>query len=309
VKGWGEQVPPAQTPKDRALGTSENPSEEDGRARVVGEVGTAGYLVKCTYSYSAARQPRVYFLDAKGDGLRPHARALDSRNPGSQIFKGNGVEHGISRLLNGLIRSAFVPQRPFESTGPRMDAIPEYASVPRRLWNSGFEINFGGPLQQMGRYVFAMTDPHDLDRFVSAQAGSYETALAEIRRGAKRSHWMWYIFPQIAGLGRSEMAQRFAIQSIDEAQAYLDHPLLGARLRECVSALQNLTEGTARDVFGDVDAVKLRSSLTLFHEVAGDTLFARAIERWCDGRLDPATLNILRGLGDNRSTQTPGADS
>jgi uncharacterized protein (DUF1810 family) len=98
--------------------------------------------------------------------------------------------------------------------------------------------------------------------------------------------------------GRGEMAQRFAIQSIDEARAYLDHPVLGARLRESVSALQDLTKGSAKDVFGDVDAVKLRSSLALFHEVAGETLFTRAIQRWCDGRLDPATLNILRGLGD-----------
>jgi len=79
-----------------------------------------------------------------------------------------------------------------------------------------------------------MTDPYDLDRFVAAQAGSYQTALGEIRRGAKRSHWMWYIFPQVAGLGRSDMARRYAIRSLDEAEAYLAHPVLGARLRECV---------------------------------------------------------------------------
>ena len=82
-----------------------------------------------------------------------------------------------------------------------------------------------------------MTDPFDLDRFVTAQAGSYQAALAEIRRGAKRSHWMWYIFPQIAGLGRSDMARRYAIRSLGEARAYLAHPILGARLRECVAAL------------------------------------------------------------------------
>ncbi len=137
-----------------------------------------------------------------------------------------------------------------------------------------------------------MTDPYDLDRFVAAQDGSYETALAEIRRGAKRSHWMWYIFPQIAGLGRSAMAQRYAIRSIAEARAYLEHPLLGQRLRDCVSALQDLTRGSAESVFGTVDAVKLRSSLTLFAEAGGGPLFEAALARWF-GEPDPATLSIV----------------
>ncbi|WP_333574144.1 DUF1810 domain-containing protein [Sphingomonas sp.] len=137
-----------------------------------------------------------------------------------------------------------------------------------------------------------MTDPYDLDRFVAAQDGSYETALAEIRRGAKRSHWMWYIFPQIAGLGRSAMAQRYAIGSIAEARAYLEHPLLGQRLRDCVSALQDLTRGSAESVFGTVDAVKLRSSLTLFAEAGGGPLFEAALARWF-GEPDPATLSIV----------------
>jgi uncharacterized protein (DUF1810 family) len=130
----------------------------------------------------------------------------------------------------------------------------------------------------------------DLDRFVDAQASTYEAALAEIRRGAKRSHWMWFIFPQIAGLGSSAMAQRFAIASIDEAHAYLRHPLLGARLRECVSALQDLTGTTAVAVFGSIDAMKLRSSLTLFVEADGGALFVAALNRWFDGLGDSATL-------------------
>lgn len=138
-----------------------------------------------------------------------------------------------------------------------------------------------------------MSDPYDLDRFVAAQDGSYDTALAEIRRGAKRSHWMWYIFPQIAGLGRSAMAQRYAIASLAEAQAYLDHPLLGARLRESVSALQDLTSGTAESVFGEIDAIKLRSSLTLFEAAGAGPLFAAALDRWFGGTRDPATLAIL----------------
>lgn len=138
-----------------------------------------------------------------------------------------------------------------------------------------------------------MSDPHDLDRFVTAQAGSYETALTEIRRGAKRSHWMWYIFPQIAGLGRSAMAQRYAIQSLDEARAYLEHPILGPRLRECVVALQDLIGMTAESVFGEIDATKLRSSLTLFVEAGAGPLFAAALDRWFDGWKDDATLRLL----------------
>jgi uncharacterized protein (DUF1810 family) len=138
-----------------------------------------------------------------------------------------------------------------------------------------------------------MSDLNDLDRFVTAQSGSYETALAEIRRGAKRSHWVWYIFPQIAGLGRSATAQRYAIQSLEEARAYLAHPVLGSRLRECVAALQDLTGTTAEAVFGGIDAVKLRSSLTLFEAAGGGALFGAALDRWYDSARDPATLARL----------------
>jgi len=138
-----------------------------------------------------------------------------------------------------------------------------------------------------------MTDPFDLDRFVTTQAGSYQTALAEIRRGAKRSHWMWYIFPQIAGLGRSDMARRYAIRPLGEARAYLAHPILGARLRECVAALQDLIGLTADGVFGNIDAVKLRSSLTLLIEAGAGALFTAALDRWFDGVKDSATWSTM----------------
>ena len=137
-----------------------------------------------------------------------------------------------------------------------------------------------------------MTDPHDLDRFVAAQADSYDAALGEIRAGAKRSHWMWYIFPQVAGLGHSGMARRYAIRSADEARAYLAHPLLGPRLHDCVAALAALDDADAEAVFGPVDAVKLRSSLTLFAAVAREPGFADALARWF-GAPDPATLERL----------------
>ena len=138
-----------------------------------------------------------------------------------------------------------------------------------------------------------MPDTFDLDRFVTAQAGSYSTALDEIKRGAKRGHWMWYVFPQVAGLGRSDIARHYALRSLAEARAYLAHPLLGPRLIACVAALQDLAGTTAEAVFGAVDAMKLRSSLTLFEAAGADPIVAAAIDRWFDGDRDEATLRLL----------------
>ncbi len=136
-------------------------------------------------------------------------------------------------------------------------------------------------------------EAHSLERFVEAQATTYATALDEIRRGAKRSHWMWFIFPQLAGLGRSPTAQFYAVRSVGEARAYLAHPLLGPRYRECVDALQDLPIGDAQAVFGPIDAAKLRSSLTLFDHAVPSARLRAAIDRWFDGRPDPATLDLL----------------
>ena len=140
-----------------------------------------------------------------------------------------------------------------------------------------------------------MDDSFNLERFVSAQREIYPTALAEVRAGAKRSHWMWFVFPQIAGLGYSAMAQRYAISGLDEARAYLAHPVLGSRLREIVAALNNLPEPDADRVFGAVDAIKLRSSLTLFAHAGGDhdAGFRQALQRWFGGNEDLATLDKL----------------
>lgn len=138
-----------------------------------------------------------------------------------------------------------------------------------------------------------MSDSQGLERFVLAQDQIYRQALAEIGRGAKRSHWMWYIFPQLAGLGHSATAQRYAISGIDEAKAYLAHPLLGARYAECVRALQDLPSSDPVAVFGDKDAVKLRSSLTLFESVSRDRLFSAALDRWFGGERDSRTLERL----------------
>ena len=143
----------------------------------------------------------------------------------------------------------------------------------------------------------AAADPFGLVRFVAAQDGVHEIALAEIRRGAKRSHWMWFVFPQIAGLGHSVMAQRYAIASLAEARAYLAHPLLGERLRTCVAALQALRTTSAEAVFGGIDAMKLRSSLTLFEAAGGGPDFADALDRWFGAARDPATLARIAACG------------
>ncbi len=133
-----------------------------------------------------------------------------------------------------------------------------------------------------------------LDRFVEAQAPVYASALAEIRRGAKRSHWMWFVFPQLVGLGRSETARRFGIRGLEEARAYLAHPVLGPRYVECVEALQDLALSDPVAVFGETDAMKLRSSLTLFEAAKPGPLFAAALDRWFGGERDAATQGLLR---------------
>eukprot|EP01035_Chromulina_nebulosa_P002305 gene2305-3106_t len=136
----------------------------------------------------------------------------------------------------------------------------------------------------------------NLEGFVTAQEPVYETVLAELHAGQKRSHWMWFVFPQLAGLGSSAMAQRYAIGSRDEARAYLDHPLLGPRYAACVAALAALPrDATARGVFGEVDAMKLCSSLTLFAVARSSASLDAAIARWCGGP-DGRTLALL-GVG------------
>jgi uncharacterized protein (DUF1810 family) len=141
-------------------------------------------------------------------------------------------------------------------------------------------------------------DPFDLQRFLDAQRGVYDRALAEIQRGRKRSHWMWYIFPQIQGLGRSATAQRYAIQSPEEAQQYLAHPVLGARLRECVWALLALEGSSASEIFGYPDVLKLRSSLTLFAQVdeQEEAIFVATLDKYYQGQHDERTLEILAQL-------------
>jgi uncharacterized protein (DUF1810 family) len=134
----------------------------------------------------------------------------------------------------------------------------------------------------------------DLERFVTAQEPVYDGVVAELRRGRKSSHWMWFIFPQLAGLGRSEMSRLYAIRSLDEARAYLAHPVLGARLRECCDLVLAEDAGSAEAIFGPVDATKLRSSMTLFHRAApADPIFRDVLERYFRAEPDPATDALI----------------
>jgi uncharacterized protein (DUF1810 family) len=141
-----------------------------------------------------------------------------------------------------------------------------------------------------------VNDGYDLERFVAAQdgGGTYARALAELRRGRKTSHWMWFVLPQVAGLGRSGTARTYALDGLDEARAYLAHPVLGPRLRECAAALVDLGDSDPVSVLGDVDAVKLRSSMTLFARADPDEpLFRAVLARYFAGEEDDATLRLL----------------
>ncbi len=141
-----------------------------------------------------------------------------------------------------------------------------------------------------------MDDPHALQRFVDAQQGVYPQALAELRAGAKASHWMWFVFPQLRGLGASAMAQHYGLAGLAEAQAYWQHPLLGPRLAQCTQAMLALDGRSARQVLGTPDDLKFRSCMTLFMQAVPDApMFRQALERYFDGQPDPLTLARLAG--------------
>jgi len=136
-----------------------------------------------------------------------------------------------------------------------------------------------------------MEDRFDLSRFVQAQAAVYEDVLSELHAGRKRSHWMWFVFPQLAGLGHSAMAQRYAIASLDEARAYLEHPVLGARLRECGALVLGVPGKTVHEIFGSPDDLKFHSSMTLFHRVApAEPVFGECLRKYFAGQEDALTL-------------------
>lgn len=140
-----------------------------------------------------------------------------------------------------------------------------------------------------------MTDTFDLSRFVDAQATAYSTALAELRAGHKRTHWIWFVFPQLKGLGRSTTADHYGLSGLEEARAYLAHPLLGERLREATTAMLVHESQSASVVLGELDAMKFRSCMTLFSRVEpSESLFGAALERFFNGEADARTLELLK---------------
>lgn len=143
----------------------------------------------------------------------------------------------------------------------------------------------------------ASTDPYDLKRFIDAQEGVYETALAELKNGQKRTHWMWFIFPQVDGLGLSETSKFFAIKNIEEVRQYLVHPVLGSRLKECSQVLLDVDGRSALQIFGSPDDLKLNSSMTLFASVSSvDSLFQQVLDKYYHGEKDSRTLEIMGRL-------------
>lgn len=146
----------------------------------------------------------------------------------------------------------------------------------------------------------ALNDPHDLQRFVAAQADIYAEALDELRRGSKEGHWMWFVFPQIDGLGRSETAKYFALKSRAEAQAYLRHETLGSRLKECAAAMLQVEGRSAHEILGSPDDLKLHSSMTLFAAVAGrDSVFHAVLAKFFESAPDGRTLELVGPVGDS----------
>jgi uncharacterized protein (DUF1810 family) len=160
--------------------------------------------------------------------------------------------------------------------------------------------DWGNAVFLEGDRMTSIDDPYDLERFVQAQSADYDRALGEIKRGRKTSHWMWYVFPQFAGLGSSAMSRRFAIKSIAEARAFLTHSVLGPRLADCAAAAIAVPEKSAREIFGSPDDLKLKSSATLFTLVAPhDSVFEQLLVRFFGGERDAATERLVAEAGDD----------
>jgi len=151
----------------------------------------------------------------------------------------------------------------------------------------------------MIKSTYSSKDPFALQRFVEAQTTVYEEVVSELRRGFKRTHWIWFIFPQITGLGHSHMAKKFSISSLAEAEAYIEHPLLGSRLRECTRLVNQVEGRSIQQIFGYPDDLKFRSSMTLFtHATPDSTLFQEALQKYFNGEPDALTIDRLRDPGE-----------
>ncbi|HTS14864.1 MAG TPA: GNAT family N-acetyltransferase [Candidatus Sulfotelmatobacter sp.] len=229
----------------------------------------------------------ILFVDGYGEVKRMYVR------PG---FRGRGYGRVILQHLADHARSHGVTRLRLETGVHQDEAIGLYEAMGfRRIPPFGPYVP--DPLSLCYELDLGPDQDPDLERFVEAQAPVYQTVVAELRAGRKASHWMWFIFPQIAGLGHSAMAQRYAIESLGEARAYLAHPVLGERLRTCAALVAAAGGGSAEAILGPIDALKLRSSMTLFHRAAADEpIFRAVLDRFYDGVPDAATDEILDRL-------------
>ncbi|SIT36189.1 conserved hypothetical protein [Paraburkholderia ribeironis] len=167
-------------------------------------------------------------------------------------------------------------------------------TAPLTSWKTGARIGVHGWISTPPSMEHDMDDPYDLQRFVDAQDPVYAQVSDELRHGRKRSHWMWFVFPQIQGLGASAMAQQFALSSLAEAEAYLRHPILGPRLRESTQLVNLVKERSIEEIFGYPDYLKFRSSISLFARATSDNdVFVEALRKYFDGEPDPRTLQLL----------------
>ena len=205
-------------------------------------------------------------------------------------FQGRGYATELARALTAYCFDNGVKR-------VRAHTLPVKNASNRILTKIGFgftgEVNDpdDGPVWRWEREA----DPFDLNRFIEAQEGVYDRVLSELRNGRKQTHWMWFVFPQIAGLGSSAMSHRYSIRSVDEARAYLNHPLLGPRLLECASAILEVQNRTAREILGKPDDMKLKSCATLFAHVSQrHDVFERILDKYCGAQRDERTLELIR---------------
>lgn len=215
------------------------------------------------------------------------------------LYKGNRYSEGINKdLVNDIFTALNDKLEWFHvnlGMGNHLCMKPEYQSEFEAARNSSGKHIYKAYEEIVLKILYSRVGPYSLSRFIDAQEQMYEIALDEVREGQKRSHWMWYVFPQLRGLGKSPMAQKYAIEDIGEAKAYLEHPILSARLKEISRALLMLNKRNPEEIFGYTDSIKLRSSMTLFAHISErGSVFHRVIEQYFYGDMDDLTLKMLK---------------
>ena len=252
--------------------------------------------IEDTFAYDLSRscdeiRPEYYF-DSSCQGTMPAALAafFDSHDFESavRLAVSLGGDSDTIACITGGIAEAFYHDIP----APIIDEM--HRRLPDEFWSVINALYAATPAATPYIEPKPIQDPFNLNRFLLAQEDTYPMALAEMSQGSKRNHWIWYIFPQVAGLGHSDMSRQYAIHSLGEARAYLQHPVLGARLREITRTVCTHTDKSAQDIFGSLDAMKFRSSMTLFDQAEPDSVFAEALRLFFGSEPDTHTLHIIQ---------------